>query len=211
MPNYVDNHLTIICTDDETKDLIRAMIFSKDENNNRIYNMRKMLPRPPEFAVSTDDIEYGYEWSWSIWGTKWDAHNCQITDSGETIIISYQTAWEPNEYWVELLCNYIQNILSHNDMGQPYVSVVLKYTELKGDYGGVFEWVPFNCPFAKRYPLLLYAQLNDKPLYENILEYHELCKSVGIPIQPSTDNQPSTDYFDDSIKDDNYEDLPWET
>jgi hypothetical protein len=210
MPNYVNNHLTIICTDDKTMDKIRAMIFTKDENNNTIYNMKKILPRPPEFAVSTDDIEYGEEWSWSIWGTKWDAHNCQINDSGRTITISYQTAWEPNEYWVELLCDSIQNILSHH-IDPPYVSVKLKYTELMGDYGGVFDWMGFNYPIAKRYPLLLYAQLNDKPLYESILEYHELCKSVGIPIQPSTNNQPSTDNIDDSVKGDDYEDLPFET
>jgi hypothetical protein len=186
-------------------DKIRAMIFDNDENNNRIYNMRKVLPRPPEFAVSTDDNEYGDEWSWSIWGTKWYAYNCHITDSGRTITISYQTVWEPNEYWVELLCDYIQKILSQYDINPPYVSVVLKYTELKGDYGGVFDWVPFNCPFAKRYPLLLYAQLYDKPLYESILEYHELCKSVGIK------SQLPTDYIDDSVKDDDYEDLPCET
>ena len=66
MPNYVDNNLTIFCTDDKTMDKIRAMIFDKDENNNRIYTMKKILPKPPEFAVSTDDNEYGDEWSWSI-------------------------------------------------------------------------------------------------------------------------------------------------
>ena len=59
MPNYVDNNLTIFCTDDKTMDKIRAMIFDIDENNNRIYTMSKILPRPPEFAVSTDDNEYG--------------------------------------------------------------------------------------------------------------------------------------------------------
>ena len=202
MPNYVDNNLTIICTDDKTMDKIRAMIFTKDENNKRIYTMSKILPRPPEFAVSTDDNEYGDEWSWSIWGPKWDAYNCHITDSGRTITISYQTAWEPNEYWVELLCDYIQKILSQSE-DPPYLTVKLKYTELIGDFGGMFQWMAFNCPFAERYPLLLYAQLYDKPLYESILEYHELCKSVGIKTQLPTDN------IDDIAKDGESIDVPF--
>jgi len=202
MPNYVDNNLTINCTDDEIMGKIREKIFTRDENNNRIYTMRKLLPRPPEFATSVGDYEYGHFWSMAIWGTKWKAHNYHITDSGDTITIRYQTAWEPNEYWVELLCDYIQQLLNHFEINPPYITVTLNYTELKGDFGGIFEWVTYNNAVTKRYPLLLYAQLHDKPLYESILEYQELCKSVGIPIQQSTDNMDDNEWFED------YEGLP---
>jgi len=202
MQNIVDNTLTIFCTDDEIMAKIREKIFAKDENNNRIYTMKKLLPRPPEFASSTGDYEYGHEWSMFIWGAKWDAYNCHISDSGRTITISYQTAWEPNEYWVELLCDYIQQLLNHYEIDPPYITVELKYTELKGDFGGIFEWVTYNNAVTQRYPLLLYAQLHDKPLYESILEYQELCKSVGIPIQLSTDSMDDDEWHED------YEGLP---
>jgi hypothetical protein len=211
MPNLVNNTLTIFCSDDEIMKKIKEKIFTIDENNNRIYTMRKLLPRPPEFAASVGDYEYGHFWSMAVWEAKWDANNCNITDSGDTITISYQTAWEPNEYWVELLCDYIQESVNHFEIDPPYVTVELKYTELKGDYGGIFDWVAWNNPVTQRYPLRLYAQLYDKPLYECILEYEELCKSVGIPIQPSEDTQPSKYNIDDIEKYDDYEDLPWET
>ena len=182
MPNHVDNNLTIICEDDKTMDKIRTMIFDKDEKNNRIFTMERMLPRPPEFSDTKGYDVYGYDWSSAIWGTKWDVYNFHITESGNTINISYQTAWNPNVRWVTALCYYIQKTLNYFDKEQPYISVKLTYTDFMGDFGGLFDWVPFKNPFAKRYSLLEYARLHDKILYKSVSEYHELRSSVGSTI-----------------------------
>ena len=202
MLNIVDNKLKIVCTDDEIMEKIREKIFIRDENNNTKYTLRKLLPSPPEFAASEGDYDYGHFWSMCIWGKSWKVRNYHITDSGDTITISYQTAWEPNEYWVELLCNYIQESVNHFEIDPPFITVELNYTELQGDFGGIFDWIAWNYPVSQRYPLRLYAQLHDKPLYESILEYEELCKSVGIPIQSATDNMDDNEWYEE------YEGLP---
>ncbi len=174
MPNHVTNRLEIHCEDEKILNKIRMMIFDEDENNNKIYTMQKMLPRPARFSDNQGYNDYGYDWSRAIWGTKWDVYNTKIEETGSTIILNYETAWSPNSRWVECLYMYILTNLN------PYISdntynTTLKHTyyDYIGDFGGITECVPFNNPVTKNYPFMEYAQLFDKGLFEWACEVEE--------------------------------------
>lgn len=176
MINEVDNTLEIICEDDEIMDKIRTMIFDKDEYNNREFTMRKMLPVPSEFSGQLSDNVKGNYWKRAIWGTKRDVYNCRISDSSDTISISYQTAFSSNKQWVEALCHIIQRMLNYLDAEQPRISVHLSYINFNNRIGGVFDWVPFKAPFSEKYTLLEYARLHDSQLYKALSEFRSHCK-----------------------------------
>ena len=180
MPNHVSNNLKIICEDDKTMSKIRMMIFDEDEKHNKKFTMNKLLPRPLEFSDSNGYNEYGYHWCVAIWGTKWDVYNYNIIDSGNTITIYYNTAWDPNENWLEFLCHYIQATLDFDKTKEaPFISVKLHYYDYLGFFGGLWEWVPFKNPLVQRYTLLQYARLHDPELYQSVTEYLEIRRSVG--------------------------------
>lgn len=204
MRNQIDNNLTIICEDDKTMDIIKTMIYDKDENNNRIFTMSKLLPNPKEFSDQLDNNEYGDYWRRAIWGTKLDVYNCHISDSGNAISLSYQTAWSPNKQWVETLCQFIQRMLNYLDKEQPRISVHFTYTNFIKRIGGVFDWVPFKNPFSEKYPLLEYALLYDKQLYRDLSELSAHC----IPKKNYTGQIPK-DRIPDEFLDEADEEIPF--
>ena len=179
MPNHVRNKLEIHCEDDKTKDKIRMMIFDEDENKKQIFTMSNMLPLPARFSGKTEYNDFGYDWCRAIWGTKWDVYNESIYESGDTIIIYYQTAWSPNDNWVVSLCLYIQKTIMHlKSEDRPNISVKLQYYDYMGDFGGIMEWVPFHNPTPKSYSLMEYAKLYDAGLYEWAIEYDKIRRGV---------------------------------
>lgn len=179
MPNHVTNRLEIHCEDKVTMDKIKMMIFDEDEKNERIFTMEKMLPIPARFSGRNGYNDYGYDWCCTIWGTKWDAYDCYILESGDTITIGYQTAWNPNVNWLELLCLYIQTTISHLVPNErPNVSVRLQYHDYMGDFGGIFDWVPYKNPKRQRYEFMEYAKMHDKNLYTWAVEYDRLRRGI---------------------------------
>jgi hypothetical protein len=134
--------------------------------------MEKMLPLPARLSFSDGYNDFGYDWCIAIWGTKSDVYDCYILESGDTITIDYQTEWEPNENWLELLCLYIQTTLLHlGSHERPHVSVNLQYHDYFGDFGGIMNWVPFENPKRQRYPFMEYAKIYDKDSYEWACEF----------------------------------------
>jgi hypothetical protein len=170
MPNNVRNRLEIHCEDAVTMDKIKMMIFDEDQDRNRIFTMGKMLPLPARFSGTKGYTEYGYHWCRAMWGTKWDVYDCTISESGNTIIIYYHTAWSPNDNWVELLCLYISRVIGFREKEDtPNITVELKYYDYPGGFGGILEWVPNINPKSKSYPVMEYARLHDTVLYDNLV------------------------------------------
>jgi hypothetical protein len=179
MPNNVTNRLEIHCEDEKIMDKIRMMIYDENEDKKRIFTMEKMLPLPARFSGQPGYSDYGYDWCWAMWGTKWDVYDERIYESGDTITIYYQTALSPNDNWVELLCLYIQKTLTHfQPEDRPSISVKLKYDDYFGDFGGIMEWVPFKNPKRQNYSFMEYAKLHDTELYDWALEMDALRKEV---------------------------------
>ncbi len=179
MPNNVSNKLEIHCEDEKTMDKIRMMIFDEDENKKQIFTMTKMLPLPARFSGKKEYNDFGYDWCRAIWGTKWDVYDESIYESGDTIIIYYQTAWSPNDNWVWLLCLYIQKTLTQlKSDGRLLISVKLQYHDYFGDFGGIMEWVPFDNPKHQSYSFMEYAKLHDERLYEWGIEFDRIRSQV---------------------------------
>ena len=85
----------------------------KNDKDEQVFTMKKMLPMPKEFTDSDGYNEFGYDWCIAIWGTKWEVINSRISESGDTISVSYLTASDCNAKWVEALCRYLK-VMSYN-------------------------------------------------------------------------------------------------
>ncbi len=141
MADFVTNKLTIRCKDSNQKEKIKKLIFNYDEKNVPIFTMTKLLPIPEGLSDNPGYTEYGYDWCCAVWGTKWDARYPEILESGATIIIIYDTAWDPNTYWVRALCRYIRNIsfsLDKNEFKDIYVTH--SYFNEYEDIGSEMSW-----------------------------------------------------------------------
>jgi hypothetical protein len=143
MPDYTWNKLIISSNDEQLKGKIKKVLFKYDAENNPILTMRKLLPRPEGFDENPGYNDFGYDWSIAIWGTKWDVDSHEVIESGETITIYYDTAWDPNIGWFKKLCEYIeiQMYLSRqksNDIIQLTIEFVNEYE----DFGTRIEWSP---------------------------------------------------------------------
>jgi len=143
MPDYVRNKLTIKCNSNEIRGKIKNMIFIENSKKDQIYLMQKLLPVPKEFKDSVGYNEFGYNWCLAVWGTKWEAINSRISESGDTISISYLTATDPNTKWIKALCRYIE-VLSYVDnlQGDNEISVIHSIYRLYEDCGCKMEWTP---------------------------------------------------------------------
>jgi hypothetical protein len=105
--------------------------------------MQKLLPVPKEFNDSVGYNEFGYDWCLAVWGTKWEAINSRISESGDTISIFYLTANDSNSKWVEALCRYI-NVMSYIDYlkGDIIISVTHSIYKPYEDFGCKMVWTP---------------------------------------------------------------------
>lgn len=173
MPNHVTNKLEIHCEEEETMDKIKMMIFDEDQDGTRIFTMEKMLPMSTKFSGPQEYSNYGIYWCRAMWGCKWDVYDCSISESSNTIIIYYQTAWSPNDNWVEFLCLYINKTLEFRKKEDiPNITVELNYYDYPGNFGGKLEWGPFTSPKSNTYPIMEYAKLHDKVLYDSLSKFN---------------------------------------
>jgi hypothetical protein len=105
--------------------------------------LQKLLPIPEEFLDSEEYGIIGCDWCLAVWGTKWEAINSRISESGDTISISYLTATDSNAKWVETLCRYIK-VMSYIDnlKGDIKISVTHSIYKPYEDFGCKMVWTP---------------------------------------------------------------------
>ena len=140
MANNVGNKLTIQCQDPDVMKRIKKMILRNDKNNNQEFTMEILLPRSMAYA---DEENYDLYWNRAIWDTKRDVYDYKIIDSGNTIILLYDTAWSPNCKWVEALCSYLDDFLRfHQDKDKCNLEIEHRYSEYAMDFGGIVLWKP---------------------------------------------------------------------
>jgi len=141
MASYVENKLTIKCKDKNQKEKIKKVIFKYNDKNEPVFTMAKLLPRPEGFDENPTYTEIGYHWSCAVWGTKWDAKYSKSIESGNTIGITYRTAWNPNQPWVWTLCEFIKAISFSLDK-QEFDDVTVTYFcfDEYEDFGDLMTW-----------------------------------------------------------------------
>jgi len=89
MPNWCMNSLTIKGNPDKLKAILEAA------DNGEM--LQHMVPMPEELK-DTDGSMDGMNWySWRLekWGTKWDAGEAYGDIDGDTLSLSFDTAWGP--------------------------------------------------------------------------------------------------------------------
>ena len=119
---------------------IKKMILREKNNHKPEYTMEILLPRSQAFANSE---KYDLDWNRAVWGTKWDAYNDSVSESGDTLTIHYATAWSPNCKWFRVLCDYIDNVVGDNwGKAITTLSVEQRYSDYAMDFGGIVEWKP---------------------------------------------------------------------
>ena len=97
MPNYCANSLTITAN---TAD--QRMFLSKlaDDTKNLFNSLRPMPDHIYRGNLGVEEREkYGadnwYDWSIANWGTKWDVDVDCVTEDGDKLMMSFDTAWAP--------------------------------------------------------------------------------------------------------------------
>jgi len=108
MPNWCNNSITLIHSDDKINEVLKDYL-TEDEFGDLSLDFQKISPIPEKLKNTTSptpkDIDpalqkelinnYGYDnwydWCVANWGTKWNASDCHIDESGT----SFTTAWAP--------------------------------------------------------------------------------------------------------------------
>jgi len=141
MADFVYNTLTITCNDIEIKNKIKKMLFKTNMKNEQVFSMTNLLPVPDGISKNPDYTEY--DWCCSVWGTKWDAMHSWFFESGNSTIIHYDTAWDPNIPWIETLCRYIRCASHSFENKEPIkISVTHFYCQEYEDIGNELKWTP---------------------------------------------------------------------
>jgi len=119
MPNWCYNNLSITATNDEQKAMLERV--SKAEADDGFIGMFMPLPEilkdttspspadlDPELRtkmITETGFDNWYDWQVANWGTKWDPDVQGAEFDGETLSVSFDSAWSPPigfyEYLVE--------------------------------------------------------------------------------------------------------------
>lgn len=181
MANNVSNTLTINCIDVKVRERIKQMIFKEDKEKNKVFTMEILLPRSMVFA---DADTYDLSWNSAIWGTERDVYHSNFIESGETITISYATAWSPNRGWVENLCCYINHFLGYESRRNIHnIKVEHRYSDYPGNFGGIVEWKPgtrFKYRHYNSYDE--YLENHNPDAYKRLKDIEEQMKSDNCPV-----------------------------
>jgi len=143
MPDYTWNKLIITCSDDQLKEKIKKVLFKYNQENKPILTMKKLLPIPEGLDENPAYNELGYYWCYAVWGTKWDVDCHEVIESGETLTIYYDTAWNSNLCWFERFCEFVED-LTYAPFEKPkdLIHITLEYVEEYETLGTRIEWVP---------------------------------------------------------------------
>jgi hypothetical protein len=102
MPNWVHHHLTITGPAEERERFLQECFTASGEGPELDFN--KLIPMPEDVKASTKEPgpcfpahSLWYDWCCDNWGTKWNASGGGITKEGDSLYLSFDTAWAPPE------------------------------------------------------------------------------------------------------------------
>lgn len=140
MPNWCYNNLDITATNDEQKAMLEKV--SKAEAADGFIGMFMPLPEilkdttSPAPADLDEDLRNAmiaqtgydnwYDWQVAKWGTKWDPEIVSCEFDGETLSVSFDSAWAPPTAFYDWLVE------------QGY-EVFATYYEPGVDYAGIYD------------------------------------------------------------------------
>ncbi|MFA5422159.1 MAG: hypothetical protein WC344_05235 [Bacilli bacterium] len=124
MPNNVVNELIFRNISTE----IQEKILAKVRGPVRLIDFETLLPAP--LNIWNGNVGGRHEqrfpsthldWACANWGTKWNAYGLDedeiyrpIVQAGNTLILTFQTAWSPPMGWIVALFNFFGLSFDHN-------------------------------------------------------------------------------------------------
>ena len=82
MPNWCYNTVNVTSEKPADLDAVMRLLGNTDEP------FMAIMPRP-------ESVDW-YDWNNAHWGCKWDADNFSISRHGDSIIMTFDTAWAPS-------------------------------------------------------------------------------------------------------------------
>ena len=108
MPNWVFNNVWV----EGDPKLIAELKAKASKPENLISGGTFERPLSfSNFVSPSPEVDYKanwYEWRVANWGTKWEAHECEITHESDTLVdYKFDTAWgQPLEFFQALVAQY---------------------------------------------------------------------------------------------------------
>src|SRR5271157_538853 len=98
MPNWCSNTLIIEAPSPEALDTVLRRI--KGKGRDQFISFTRIVPHPKENMgirgnLQPGNIDKWCEWNLEHWGTKWNAHDCDLTVEGNVATVRFRTAWSP--------------------------------------------------------------------------------------------------------------------
>lgn len=144
MANSCFNEITIEGDSTELKKLLRYVKSRESE-----FDFNKILPYPEEYSKmdaggNNEGYQHGgYEWCIANWGTKWKPAEVIINLYGNTLSVSFESAWSPALGITAKLAELFPGIKithSYEEVGMDFSgNVVYENGKLIDESGGCFE------------------------------------------------------------------------
>ena len=118
MPNHVINELVFrnVCRAEQ-----EAILAATSDAEGKV-DFGILVPEPLNIWKGNVSSEHdrafgrtGLDWNRQNWGTKWNAYSHKPTEqSGDTLILRFETAWSPPYPWLAALLNKFSLPFEHN-------------------------------------------------------------------------------------------------
>lgn len=132
MPNWCSNTLIIEAPSLEALDAVLMRI--KGRRKRQFISFTRIAPHPKENMGIRGNLQPGnkdkwYDWNLEHWGTKWNAHDCDLKVDNNVATLGFRTAWDrPREAILALSCLF------------PDVDFELRYSEWQAGFQGLVRF-----------------------------------------------------------------------
>lgn len=145
MPNWCFNNLIVEGDLNELKDF-KSKTIKESDNGGLKFTMEELLPTPKNMLEDTGVMPAWYNWRVNNWGTKWDVDTHNIEENnGDSLQVSYNTAWSPNEPFVKYASEKYPNLkfkLTFEEPGMNFCGIlVCKNGEIVEAETDELEWI----------------------------------------------------------------------
>jgi hypothetical protein len=131
MPNWCSNVVVISHVEPSKLDVIRNAVKAAAANRGE-YFFNGLVPRP------LSEAENWYNWNGSNWGTKWDVEPQITEDNGDSITLSFDTAWAPPiEFYNEMVNRDYMIRAFYYESGMAFAGIYDNGDDDYYEYGGM--------------------------------------------------------------------------
>ena len=116
MPNHITNELVFKDVDQDTQ----KRLLEKICNEQGEVDFNVLVPMPLNIwqgnvgrVHERTFQQNGLDWSRKNWGTKWNAYSQKVTQTDNTLIIQFDTAWKPPYPWLAAVFNFFKVSFEH--------------------------------------------------------------------------------------------------